>query len=343
MKPKGTKERYAMKWLKLAGPVFLLFLSSCASPPSQKDQRPLTFFFTQGRELELAPCGCSTNPKGGVERQLNYFKKNKKELDWYFAMGPAFAPDSQLYYPKLLSKYKEKAQKLSEAYRKLNLNYLGLSAHEFIWNEDELEQFKSQGGFVFLSANLFWKKNKKPVADQFVWLGPEKKVLLTSLSDAPSTKFKHVLQSIEVADPKKSLDALINQMSPAPELVVILTNLPKTKISELELVSGTPTLYLGPTFNLELQWEQNQKQNFYAWVAPRAQAVLKGNLSLEDKPAGFYFRRKQAEIELYLKQNQNDQKALEKAKALQTIPNESLVRIEDLQSTILTKKWEDSK
>lgn len=323
----------------------LILIGGCATSGKNKVQHARfdwqkKFFFTQARELELAPCGCSANPKGGVERQLEYFKQNRQKEDGYFAVGPAFSPDPKLYYPKLKKKFKEKAEALSKAFKKLELQYLGLTANDAIWPQDKLEKWQVDSGFSWLSANIRFKKTKELNLKTAVFLDERKKVLLTSVSDLPPRELKEVFSAIEIDPAETSLLKTIQEQKEVPEWVLVLTNIPKERADFLEKDFGVPVFFLGPTQNLELEWEQKTKRNFWAAAAPRAQAVLTGKLEWKEKAEGFYFEKKQSNLKELLKYKLSDPIFEKKARAKLSSPEDPLIHIADLLSVVLSSRWE---
>jgi len=298
------------------------------------------FFFTQARELELAPCGCSANPKGGVERQLEYFKQNRVKEDWYFAMGPAFSPDPKLYYPKLQKKFEEKAEALSKAFKNLELQYLGLTANDAIWPQEKLEKWQVDSGFSWVSANIRFKKAKKLNLKTAVFLDERKKVLLTSVSDLPPRELKRALDFVEVDQPEKTLLKLIQDQKEVPEVVIVLTNIPKDRADFSEKDFGVPVFFLGPTQNLELEWEQKTKRNFWAAAAPRAQAVLSGKIGFKEGAQGFYFEKQQSNLKEFLKTKSSDPAFEKEVRSRLSLPEDRLFHITDLWSIILSSRWE---
>lgn len=332
---------------KLVTPLFIGFfflVSGCATLTPAEATRQKTFFFTQARELELSPCGCSTNPKGGVERQKNYFSKIKKTKDWYFAMGPAFSPDPKLYYPNLKNKYKEKAEALTAAFKDLKLQYLGLSANELIWPISQLKKWEEQSGFVWLSANIVNKNGKAPVIKRFAWLDEKEKILLTSLSQEAPKNLKQADPDMTVLSEEQSLRAILKESTPPPSLLIVLTNIPAMKLQSLEKEFSVPLLFLGATADLELQWNQKNPSNFWTGAAPRAQAIVRGQLSIEPREAkGIYFEKEQSRIQRMMAQNAEDKAELEQLEKRELQKGCAKIEITDLSSNILNSRWEPEK
>lgn len=320
-----------------------LLVSSCATLSSPEKVTERTFFFTQARELELSPCGCSTNPKGGVERQKNYFSNNKKVGDWYFAMGPAFSPDPQLYYPNLKKKYFEKAGALAAAFKELKLQYLGLTANELIWPVSELKKWEAEAGFTWLSANLKEKKTRAPLFKSSAWLDEKEKILITSVSDKAPKNLKSANRNIEVRPVKQAIAAVIEESHPKPALLIVLTNVPQSQLGSLENNFSVPVLFFGPTPDLELRWQQKARSTFWAGAAPRAQAVLKGSLRTRESSSGIYFDKEQSRLQRMITQNAGNKSEVENIRKLILEPNESQVELTDLSSTILNSSWEPEK
>lgn len=333
------KELTSVRTPHIFGIIFLI--SSCATLPSTEPAKQKTFFFTQARELELSPCGCSTNPKGGIERQKNYFSKIKKTKDWYFAMGPAFSPDPKLYYPNLKNKYKEKAEALTAAFKDLKLQYLGVSANELIWPISQLKKWEEQSGFVWLSANIVKKKDNTPIFNKFSWLDEKEKILITSISQAAPKNLKQADPNITVLPEEKALEAILRDVTPSPSLLIVLTNVPAMKLQSLEKEFSTPVLFLGATTDLELQWNQKMPSSFWAGSAPRAQAILRGQLSLrQEGPKGIYFEKEQSRIQRMRAQNEGDKAELERLNKQSLEKGKATVEITDLSSDILNSRWE---
>lgn len=335
-------KRYPFVKRFLLGIFFLI--SGCATLPLTESPPQKTFFFTQARELELSPCGCSTNPKGGVERQKNYFSKIKKTKDWYFAMGPAFSPDAKLYYPNLKNKYKEKAEALTAAFKDLKLQYLGLSANELIWPISQLKKWEEQSGFVWLSANIVNKNGKAPVIKRFAWLDEKEKILLTSLSQEAPKNLKQADPDMTVLSEEQSLRAILKESTPPPSLLIVLTNIPAMKLQSLEKEFSVPLLFLGATEDLELQWNQKNASNFWTGAAPRAQAILRGQISVQQEGVkGIYFEKEQSRIQRMMAQNAEDKAELEQLEKRELQKGKAQVELKDLSSDILNSRWEPEK
>src|SRR5690606_8606291 len=86
-------------------------LLACSSQPSPRSEVVLSVL--SHRMSELEPCGCSSKPRGGVARELEWRKKNDSAL--HLSVGTTFVPGPEEFQANQMELYRLKAKFVARA------------------------------------------------------------------------------------------------------------------------------------------------------------------------------------------------------------------------------------
>jgi 2',3'-cyclic-nucleotide 2'-phosphodiesterase (5'-nucleotidase family) len=129
-------------------------------------------FYTANRYLELEPCGCEINPRGGLEREWTLRQLWQSQLKpgnhWVFGNGTTFIPEN--YDPKRQALYDVKSKYLVEAYNALETSALGLSPEDFNSGIEKMRSLAAAAKFPFVTSNILDKATHRPVFAPFIEL-----------------------------------------------------------------------------------------------------------------------------------------------------------------------------
>lgn len=197
-------------------------------------QKTLSFSFASSRRFEIKPCGCTTRPLGGMNREWNALKDYKT---YSFSAGTSFFSTAEKK-----SALPEKAKIFFNALEKLNTLAISVSLEDMSMGVDTLLGFKKLTKIPFIASNL--KDNNpqpKQIFDTHLDINIEgTQILVLSFSD--SLENYPEINQFKVTPPE---DALKKHMATKADLVIVLSNLPQSKIKKLSPLIKKPHLFLG--------------------------------------------------------------------------------------------------
>ncbi len=234
--------------------ILMLGLSACTT--SRKvgplNNQPLSIAFTQARSLEIEPCGCSFGQAGGVVREMNALTKWKSEpgRQWLqLSGGTTFVP----VQGKVNSAFHaRKAKALVEAMNILGVSALAPGAKDFGLSLSDLQSWKEQSNFKWISTNVFDKKTGKTAFEPIVWVNWDKQAIAIV-----SASRGGVPEAFELRAPEQSIrDALKDRK---PDMLVVLSELNGLERTRLSKAFAFRMVILGQEGDLSTdsvtQWD----------------------------------------------------------------------------------------
>jgi len=194
---------------------------------SLKTSHPSRFkiFFSGNITGETEPCGCAVNPKGGLDRRLNYIRQATQATPFPYAIldaGNALFPNEKI--DRSQEKHqKERARLIMEGHRMMsviaqNVGYLDLSA-----GVDFLKNAASDAKVTLLSSNWIGADGKLLFEPQITFdLGREKAYILGFSKGYKKVPLKK--DTPDVLDPLKTLEERLAAI-PQEALVIVLSDL----------------------------------------------------------------------------------------------------------------------
>jgi hypothetical protein len=150
-------------------PWVLAFLLNClflGGGSALGAEKPISLIATGNHLGNLGPCGCPTDPKGGLDR-LAEWKSVTKAAGLWVDSGQNLFPFEELN-PDLAAEWKAKAGVMGRAYRQLGVQFGLPAANDFAAGKEFLKNWYENAGMQAVAANLvakddnaFWSKWKE--------------------------------------------------------------------------------------------------------------------------------------------------------------------------------------
>lgn len=229
------------------GVVLLGALVACTS--QQVAEKPakhaeVTLVFQSNRLGVLEPCGCHSNPIGGIDREANALAGLKREARTvlYVDAGNLLAPEGA---EKRRSHFQDKATFLTETLDGLGLDVLAPGPQDFALGSDFLRSLALKSKFAWVSSNVL-----TPASVPF--FSPYKLVQkngivfgIISIAD-PSVK----IEGFQVLGADETLKKWLPDVSRQADVIVVLSQLPieqneqlAEKHPEIQIVVGADAKY----------------------------------------------------------------------------------------------------
>lgn len=192
---------------------------------------------------EVAQCGCSVNPKGGVDRRLNFLRAEKKASD-----SPLLVVDAgnALFPAELLDRgqaefQRRRAQGIFKAHALMgvvaqNVGYLDVTA-----GLDFLRNQAAEAKVPLVSTNLL-TSDGKPAFQSRIRVPLPEGGFVSVLGLSAGSRFADV--GLTVADPQMSLKSALKEI-PEEELVIVLSDLGQVLDEEVSGQLSRPTVWIG--------------------------------------------------------------------------------------------------
>lgn len=219
--------------------------SSIRKKENVKDLFPnMQVFYSANLNGEIEPCGCRSNPTGGIHRRWNLIhRKLLKESNQEvlgLESGDLFYGSSPI--PALLEKqWNYQAEVLAKAYNEFPIDAMAPGELDFVAGLQQFEKLRKMLNFPILSANVVFKKNKKLFLPPYVIVKKaEKKIGIFGLYDEslPLPDQLEALPHIQAAQ------ALMQELRKKCDIVIALTHLGLEKDERLaQSVSGIDAVF----------------------------------------------------------------------------------------------------
>lgn len=215
--------------------------ASIAEDPSLKSFRVL---FAGNVSGEIEPCGCAINPKGGVDRRLN-FVRSLDRLDAAtptvrLDAGNALFPAEQIH-PSLLARTRARAELVAEGNRLMGIDAQNVGRLDLSLGLDFLRSLQSRGSTKFVSASWIDEKGAlvfEPIV-RIERAGLE--IFVTGLSAGFTQGPK---PGFTVRPPQDALKEVVSQVPPNGVLIV-LSDLGLERDREMAAQLNRSSIFIG--------------------------------------------------------------------------------------------------
>jgi len=117
-----------------------------------KPKAGLTLVYQVNRESEIEPCGCETNPYGGMDREFNALEELRKLNDvLYVDGGNTLAP---ILMTAGIDYYRDKAKALVQMLNKNGLSVFAPGPTDYALGAEFLRELQNEAQFKFVSTNV---------------------------------------------------------------------------------------------------------------------------------------------------------------------------------------------
>ncbi|MBL7717149.1 MAG: hypothetical protein JNL01_16920 [Bdellovibrionales bacterium] len=180
--------------------------------------RATTVVFSHDVLGELEPCGCRSNPSGGLDRKAMLLEQERrlhpKEELIQVDTGDLLFDSADI--PDLLKKQKEEqARALLKGHKKLGHQLILPGEKDFALGTTSLLRMAKESGITFIAGNLYDKKTKKPLF-QTQWKSPSKVLFLAVVG-----KDLNFPKDVEVRDPIRTILQGLKDRGDAHEVVIL--------------------------------------------------------------------------------------------------------------------------
>jgi hypothetical protein len=200
----------------------LLFLTS--TPVLAADHRA-SLIATGNRLGTLGPCGCPTDPKGGLDRLAEWESASKSAGLWVDS-GQNLFPFEELN-PDLAAEWKAKAEVMAKAYRKLGVQFGLPASNDFAAGKEFVQAWYEKAGMQAVAANLVAKDGKPFWVKWKEWNRPasSERWAITG-AVAVDTATAEINKFAEVLETQAALSTVMAEIRSAGiENIVVLSNL----------------------------------------------------------------------------------------------------------------------
>lgn len=184
---------------------------------------------------ELKPCGCDKEEdQGGIERRMSYLKQVKEPNTLRVDLGDNFKGSTR--------QGKLKAQTLMKALARMNYDAITLGDKDLLYGNGFLKDIQN---IPWVAANLHLEGLTLPPSRTRV-LANGLKVFITAVAD-PDLFYASSDSNIKLTDPRTALQQQIDAVrkSVSPDLVVVLTHMPRAKGLSFLGVAGVDVVING--------------------------------------------------------------------------------------------------
>jgi len=202
---------------------------------------PLNLIVSSNVAGKLGPCGCSINPKGGVDRRHNFIESSKTLTGTTLILdaGNALFPTRTLD-PSLVTKQRERAKKIAQTHKALGIEVQNVGLLDLASGLDYLSALAKETGLALISTNIVRAADgKAPFADAYVKEVPGVgKVLVLGLSALSAE-----VVGVKSLDPVESTKAQIQKHK--PKVTIVLSDLGQSEDLNLMAKVGQALVVIG--------------------------------------------------------------------------------------------------
>jgi hypothetical protein len=122
-----------------------------------------SILYTSARRLDVAPCGCSLNPLGGIDREWKLRQGWAKDMGSTLSLsaGTTFVPFE--YRRANNAYYIKKADLLIQAFNAMGIEILTPAYEDFIYGQQQIASWRQATRATWTSANLYDRGTHKPI------------------------------------------------------------------------------------------------------------------------------------------------------------------------------------
>lgn len=237
-----------------------LLLTACSSTHERVDENPFTgappiqvkswaedkkqtklhILFSGNVNGQLDPCGCAVNPKGGLDRRLNYIRSDKDVAKIIVDAGNALFAARNLDKGQAEAQ-KQRAEAVLQGHATMGVAAQNVGALDLSGGLDFLLKAAKKNKTPLVSTNIVNAK-KETVFPTEIWLQPAngQKVLVVGLTSA-ETPLPESLSAMEPVETLQRKLATVNLATP----VIVLSDLGQKADQELMAKMNRPLLIVG--------------------------------------------------------------------------------------------------
>ena len=200
----------------------------------------LTLVFTASVNGEVEPCGCKTDPSGGLARKAAYINKLRSEGNQTIILdsGDLFFQKEYLN-DSTRNEMAAKASLIVDAFNEMSTTAINIGDDDFILGLDYLLSLRDRAQFPFISSNIYSAEYEKPIFEEYViWNNNGIRVGLIGLAwDSGNYP-----EAVIVQDPYLSAKNVITKIQDKVDLIIAFTHMP-LKV-EIALADSLPEVEL---------------------------------------------------------------------------------------------------
>ncbi|MCB9477860.1 MAG: bifunctional metallophosphatase/5'-nucleotidase [Deltaproteobacteria bacterium] len=225
----------------LAALTLALTAAGCTrdSDAAPADNKTITVFFTNDVNGEQSPCGCKSNPSGGLAKRATLLAKVRSENEnvLVFDVGNQMHPHPMV----------EKTNPAMEAERAdlfvKSLNAMHYTAAvpgvlDLALGADEFKTLVAAAEYPMLGGNVHAKGEKTPLLkDSMIVESAGYKVGLVGVVDNESTwrEMPVKLPTFEIRDPKAYLKTTLEALAPKVDFIILLAHMDVERLKAMPL------------------------------------------------------------------------------------------------------------
>jgi len=248
--------------------IFIFFLSSCSKPKQEWERVPASQFdksettsiyFSNNVNGEIEPCGCVSNPKGGIGRKAQYFENLKKEGNQsflYFDSGDIFFKSTEVS-GFLEKQWELQAELLFEVYATLPLTAITLGEKDFSLGRDFLLSHIHKYGLPVVTSNIADTSTGETLFQEYLIKTVNNQKFGIFALAHPSHFEKGKLQKLQlsISDPETKAKEMIEKLKKEKvDIIILLSHLGLLNEAQIaEKVKGIDIIVGGHSGDLVLQ------------------------------------------------------------------------------------------
>lgn len=304
--------------------------------------KPLNLILSSNVASKLGPCGCSVNPKGGVDRRFNFIqsKANVGGETLILDAGNALFANRHVD-PSLALKQRTRARAIAASQKALGIEVQNVGVVDLAAGLDFALEVKKASGLKMISTNLVREDGVTAPFDTFytkevAGLG---KVLVLGVMALP----EEGLSGLKVLDAVEAVQAQIKNQK--PKITVVLSDLGQSEDMRMMVKVNEPMIVVGArdlnSIDIPLHAGkgilvqpgiQGQQTGLFRFAAPK-DFVAWRNLT-QDKALSQRWNQLVNEYRAVKEQDSSD----DKKKSLERIAD-SFEELSKYASTDLNKSW----
>lgn len=225
----------------------------CTSTPSPRFEQKVLIdgvriIYSANVNGELEPCGCRSNPTGGLARKWAFFQKEavNPKNDLIVDSGDLFY-QSDVTPPFVKEQWDIQAQALVESYNSLGCDALTPGEKDFASGLSAFEELRKKAHFEFLSANLWRRSPKELFLSPYIIVEKyQKKIGIIGLTD----ETLGVPPELSVTPALEAAQKYVKLLRPQVDTLIVLSHLGLDGDETLaKEVSGIDAIFGGHTQN----------------------------------------------------------------------------------------------
>jgi 2',3'-cyclic-nucleotide 2'-phosphodiesterase (5'-nucleotidase family) len=198
---------------------------------------PVEILFVGGVSGRVGTCGCAVNPKGGLDRRLNYVRSLPKNSSRLVVDAGNTLLRSQQILPSSRATALRLASEIMAAHREMGVQVQGVGALDLGLGKEVLKELAEKNKIVLVSSNL------QPGSGEGFAFSPRFE-FRTEQADFVVLALTRSLPGWTTIDAKTAIQ---NQLASTPKgsVVVVLSDLGTVEDRELASQMERPTIWIG--------------------------------------------------------------------------------------------------